>query len=74
MDTKWVTVDFVFPEKSEGPDEAKKFAVISHPLGRCPGCGGERYTLASEMGGDRTRGIPASRMFECLDCGTYRLG
>jgi hypothetical protein len=37
-------------------------------------CGSRQFALANEMLPDIARGIPASRMYECLDCGRYRLG
>lgn len=69
-----VTVDFVFPMESEGLIEPRKpVAGVSH-LGRCTGCGGEKYILANEMSGNKVKGVRPSRMYECADCGTYRLG
>lgn len=70
-DNKNVVVDFVFPSEYEPSPERKPAAGVPK-LGKCTGCGGQKYHLASEL--RREGGIPASRMFECADCGTYRLG
>jgi hypothetical protein len=69
-----IAVDFVFPVESEPTIEQPVQTVKSERLGKCTGCGHENYILASQLGGDVSRGIPASRMFECSACGTYRLG
>jgi hypothetical protein len=62
-----LTVDFILREadleKAPGKDRNRP----------CP-CGSERAALVSEMKADSIKGMPASRMYECLDCGEYRLG
>jgi hypothetical protein len=70
-----VTVDFVFPPESGAITEpASVFEERAPRLSKCTGCGGQKYILASKMGADAVKGVPASRMYECADCGTYRLG
>ena len=73
-ETDRVIVDFVFPQEAEAEKPKAKHKENPPKLGKCTNCGGEKYALASQMGGDPARGIPASRMFECIECGTYRLG
>jgi hypothetical protein len=69
-----IAVDFIFPPESGAIPETKVHAESTHHLSKCTGCGGGNYVLANEMGADVIKGIPASRMYECADCGTYRLG
>jgi len=71
---KRVVVDFVFPAESESIPDAVKRAAGAPLLGKCSACGGKQYVLANELHGEPAQGIPASRMYECMDCGTYRLG
>lgn len=69
-------VDFVIPEVGGGPAGHEPAAASRAPAPHSPGpcsCGANDFMLASEMKSD-TRGIPASRMFECVACGAYRLG
>lgn len=73
-DNERITVDFVFPPEGEAIPDPVKLAAASPHLGKCSGCGGKKYFLANEMSGDEIKGVPASRMYECADCGTYRLG
>ncbi len=73
-DNERITIDFVFPAESEGLIEPRKPTAAERNLGRCTGCGGEKYILANEMSGNKLKGVRPSRMYECADCGTYRLG
>jgi len=79
-----LTVDFILPETEltatpiKAPASAVSPAVVDASLakvklGKCS-CGADDYLLASEMVSDSAKGIPASRMYECVACGTYRLG
>jgi hypothetical protein len=69
-----MVVDFIFSADAEqAAVEMKPMHGVSR-LGKCTGCGGENYILASELNSDEVKGIPASRMYECTACGTYRLG
>ena len=68
-----ISVEFVLPVE---PEIAMEYAAPTAgvpTLGKCS-CGGDHYVLANEMRADVIEGIPASRMFECMKCGTYRLG
>jgi hypothetical protein len=71
MDNEGLAVDFVFPAGNEGT--AQNRSPRRNGLGRCH-CGSDRYTLANEMKADKQSGMPASRMYECTNCGKYRLG
>jgi len=71
-DNKNLFVDFVMSPESEAQVEPAIAAGLTH-LGKCS-CGGDKFVLASELDSDTIKGIPASRMYECMDCGTYRLG
>jgi hypothetical protein len=62
-----VIVDFILPEPVE---ETTSVEMLKQNCG----CGSNRYTLVSELEADCIKGIPASRMYECLSCGAYRLG
>jgi len=75
MDNEGLAVDFVFPAGSEEVivETAPYISPRRNGLGKC-GCGGFTYTLANEMKSDKRNGLPASRMYECTNCGKYRLG
>jgi hypothetical protein len=69
-----LVVDFIFSTEAEqAVVEMKPRHGVSR-LVKCADCGGENYILASELNGDEAKGIPASRMYECIACGEYRLG
>ncbi len=71
-----LTVDFVIQETAEKPAPSQEIllepAAIVVRGGKCS-CGGERFVLASEMQAGELNRLPASRMYECLACGEYRL-
>jgi DNA-directed RNA polymerase subunit M/transcription elongation factor TFIIS len=69
-----LAVEFILPAEPESAVPEEKSSAGMPRLARCLACGGEKYILASELRRDRSKGIPASRMFECIDCGNYRLG
>lgn len=73
-DNEKVVVDFLLPTESEAIPDVVKVAVAMPRLGKCSSCSCKKYFLANELYGDAAKGIPASRMYECADCGTYRLG
>jgi hypothetical protein len=60
-------VEFLLPPEAAGQATLK-------PLKLSCDCGSRQFALANELLPDIARGIPASRMYECLDCGRYRLG
>jgi hypothetical protein len=67
----YMVLDFVFPVEHEEPKDNAPAAGVR--LSKCS-CGANHYALASEMPADSANGLPASRMYECMACGTYRLG
>lgn len=73
-DSEKMVVDFVLPAEFETVGETSTQGARASRPGKCTACGGNSHTLVSKMGGDAAKGIPASHMYECADCGTYRLG
>jgi hypothetical protein len=71
-DTKNLLVDFTFSTEIEAP-AASAIAAGVHHLGKCS-CGSDQFVLANEMTADAIKGVRASRMYECMGCGMYRLG
>jgi hypothetical protein len=63
-----LTVDFILPQTDEDapPPGARDSKTCS--------CGSRQFALVSEMKAEAIKGVPASRMYECLGCGEYRLG
>lgn len=73
-----LVVDFLMdetvPDATEAPEAVRaQPALVVSGMPKCF-CGSENYVLANEMIADTIKGIPASRMYECIGCGKYRLG
>lgn len=69
MEQKRLAIDFIFPP--EYREETRAQAAPRLRLGACV-CGADTYVLANEMRSGN--GMPSSRMYECTNCGNYRLG
>lgn len=53
---------------------APAIQIIGHPaLGNCD-CGSVSFVLINELAEPEAAGVRASRMYECIACGEYRLG
>lgn len=66
-------VEFIFPAEPEAAVVAASVAAGVPRLSKCS-CGCQQFVLANQMFADPVRGVPASRMYECMGCGEYRLG
>ena len=66
-------VEFIFPAtEHEASVPAPVPAAVLKQL--CQSCGADAFTLVNEIKANTVKGMPASRMFECIACGKYQLG